>query len=64
MEKRLDQDWEGVEMLDEKQQADGGFGSTELDLELKATQPRIRFLYSDRNHEFYETLDTYHHPTL
>ena len=51
-------------MLDEMERADGGFGSTGLGLELKETQPMICFLYSDGNHEFYDTLDTYQHPTL
>ena len=64
VEKIVDQDWENVEMLDETERADGGFGSTGLGLELKETQPMICFLYSDGNHEFYDTLDTYQHPTL
>ena len=64
VEKIVDQDWEDVEMLDETERADEGFGSTGLALELKETQPMICFLYSDGNHEFYETPDAYHHPTL
>ena len=60
----MDQDWEDVEMLDETERADGGFGSRGLGLELKETQPMICFLYSDRHYEFYDTLDTYQHPTL
>ena len=64
VEKIVDQDWEDVEMLDETERADGGFGSTGLALELKETQPMICFLNSDGNHEFYDTLDTYHYPTL
>ena len=64
MEKIVDQDWKDVEMLDETEPADGGFSSTGLGLELKETQPMICFLYSDGNHEFYDTLDIYQHPTL
>ena len=64
MEKLVDQDWEDVEILDVTEWADGGFSSTGLGLELKETQPTICFLYCDGNHEFYDTLDTYHHPTL
>ena len=64
VEKIVDQDWKEVEMLDETERADGGFGSTGLRLELKETQPMILFLYSDGNHEFYDTLDTYQHRTL
>ena len=35
-------------------------------MELKDTQPMtgIYFLYSDGNHKFYDTLDTYQYPTL
>src|ERR1700761_1154276 len=51
-------------MLDETDRADKGFGSTGVGLELKETQPTICFLYSDRNHEFYDSPDTYYHPTL
>ena len=64
VEKIVDQDWEDVEMLDEMERAERGFGSTGLGLELKETQPMIYFLYSDGNHEFYDILDTYQHPTL
>ena len=64
VEKIVDQDWEDVEMLDETERANGGFGSAGLGLELKETQPMICFLYSDGNHEFYDTPDTYHHLTL
>ena len=60
----MNQDWEDVEMLDETERGDRGFGSTGLGLELKETQPMICFLYFDGNHEFYDTLDTYQHPTL
>ena len=60
----IDEDWEDVELLDEKERADGGFGSTGLGLEFQETQPTICFLDSDGNHEFYNTVDTYHHPTL
>ena len=64
VEKIDEQDWEDVEMLDETDRADKGFGSTGTGLELKETQPTICFLYSDGNYEFYDTPDTYHHPTL
>ena len=64
VEKIVDQDWEDVEMLDEKKRADGGFGTTGLGLELKETQTIICFLYSDGNHEFYDSPDTHQHPTL
>ena len=45
-------------MLDETERADRGFGSTGSGLELKETQPMICFLYSNGNHEFYDTIDT------
>ena len=64
VKKIVDQDGEDVEMLDEMEWAYERFGSTRLGLELKETQPMICFLYSDRNHEFYDTPDIYHHPTL
>ena len=51
-------------MLDKTERADGGFPSTGLGLELKETQPILCFLYSDGNHEFYETPDTYQQSTL
>ena len=49
VEKIIDQDWEDVDMLDETDRADKGFGSTGIGLELKETQPTICFLYSDGN---------------
>ena len=64
VEKIVDQDWEDIQMLDKTERADGRFNSPGSGLEFKETQPMICFLYSDGNHELYDTLDTYQHPTL